>query len=76
MFYAGIIGMEKLTPSVPCSNGYLSIPLDQVVPLLGLPAEVERLKADIGQLEREMDGLHNLMSDLMIRYADLKKQIK
>lgn len=68
--------MEKSTPSVPLSNGYLSIPLDQVAPLLGLPAEVERLKAEIGQLEREMDGLHNLMSDIMIRFSDLKKQLQ
>ena len=54
----------------------VSIPFSDLHKLVDHLGELDSVKADNARLRREMDGLRNLYSELLIAFGDLKREMK
>lgn len=55
------------------SNWMIQVPVNDLLALMGLKDELEKVSAENAQLRREMDGLRRIQSESMQVLGDLRR---
>ena len=65
-------------PNIPerPNEWYVNIPFSDLNKLINHLGELDSMKAENAQLRREMDGLRNLYSDLLVSFGELRRELK
>lgn len=59
----------------PGSSWLVQVPLTDLLALQNMVVEVENLRADNRQLQKRIDGLHNILFSTMEVVNELKRQV-
>lgn len=65
-------------PNIPerPNEWYASIPFSDLNMLVNQVQTLDAMKAENAQLRREMDGLRNLYSELLVSFGELRRELK
>lgn len=64
---------EKTAPKT--RDWLVSIPFSDLNALLNQVETFDSIRSENAQLRRELDGLRNMFNELMIAFADLKREL-
>lgn len=57
------------------SEWYVNIPFSDLNKLVNQLETLDELKQDNAQLRRELDGLRNMYSELLVQFGELRRQL-
>lgn len=65
-------------PEVPVrpNEWYVNIPFSDLNKLVNHLGELDSMREENAQLRRELDGLRNLYSELLVAFGELRREIK
>lgn len=65
-------------PDIPNrpNEWYVNIPFSDLNMLVNHLGELDAMKAENAQLRREMEGLRNLYSELLVSFGELRRELK
>lgn len=65
-------------PNIPDrpNEWYVNIPFSDLNKLVNHLGELDTIREENAQLRREMDGLRNLYSELLLAFGELRRELK
>lgn len=68
--------MASCKDSGPANDWYVSIPLSDLDKLRADKEYIDKLNAEHDQMRRELDGLRNMLNELITKFGELRRELK